>query len=138
MNSEHESSAPSLSAEAYLRVIHLLEQKEGRTSVGAITREIGFAQASVSAMIARLAMQGWVAHEPYDWVVLTEQGRRVAARMAESQRVIERYLIEVLALPTTSAKVEAQRLRRAASDELIDRMRFRIDGEEREEEAAEP
>ena len=127
MSPEGGSSAPSRSAEAYLRVIHLLERKEGRTSVGAITREIGFANASVSAMVARLASQGWVTHERYDWVVLTERGRQVAARMEESERVIGRYLIEVLAFPAKRVRAEAERLRRAASDELIDRMRWKLE-----------
>lgn len=114
---------PSLAAEAYLRAIHVLEQKDGEVSIMAITRRMGFANPSVSEMVKRLAKAGWVAHERYGGVTLTEAGRRVVVERDRRQGVIERYLTEVLRVSVKDVQGEAERLERAASDELIARMR---------------
>ena len=108
--------------EDYLKVIFALESAAGVAGTNEIASELGFAPASVSGMIRRLAEQGLITHERYRGVRLTKAGRRAALRTIRRHRVIEAYLTKALGYPWDRVHDEAERLEHAASDELIDRM----------------
>ncbi|HEY7191208.1 MAG TPA: metal-dependent transcriptional regulator [Vicinamibacterales bacterium] len=108
--------------EDYLKVIFALESTAGVAGTNEIAAELGFAPASVSGMIRRLAEQGLITHERYRGVKLTKAGRRAALRTIRRHRVIEAYLTKALGYPWDRVHDEAERLEHAASDELIDRM----------------
>ena len=108
--------------EDYLKVIFELESAAGVAGTNEIASELGFAPASVSGMIRRLAEQGLITHERYRGVRLTKAGRRAALRTIRRHRVIEAYLTKALGYPWDRVHDEAERLEHAASDELIDRM----------------
>jgi len=128
-----ELSAP---VEDYLKAIFEIAASEG-TPVGVATPEtteagvagtneiaqaLGFAPASVTGMLRRLAEQGLITYERYRGVRLTDKGRRAALRTIRRHRVIEAYLTSALGYPWDRVHAEAERLEHAASDELIDRM----------------
>ena len=108
--------------EDYLKVIFELESAAGIAGTNEIAAELGFAPASVSGMVRRLAEQGLITHERYRGVRLTKAGRRAALRTIRRHRVIEAYLTRALGYPWDRVHDEAERLEHAASDELIDRM----------------
>lgn len=110
--------------EDYLKVIFELENASpgGVAGTNEIASELGFAPASVSGMVRRLAEQGLITHERYRGVRLTKAGRRAALRTIRRHRVIEAYLTTALGYPWDRVHDEAERLEHAASDELIDRM----------------
>jgi DtxR family Mn-dependent transcriptional regulator len=108
--------------EDYLKVIFALESATGIAGTNEIAAELGFAPASVSGMVRRLAEQGLITHERYRGVRLTKAGRRAALRTIRRHRVIEAYLTRALGYPWDRVHDEAERLEHAASDELIDRM----------------
>ena len=117
-------AAPEVTApvEDYLKVIFELESASGVAGTNEIAAELGFAPASVSGMIRRLAEQGLITHERYRGARLTKTGRRAALRTIRRHRVIEAYLTRALGYPWDRVHAEAERLEHAASDELIDRM----------------
>jgi DtxR family transcriptional regulator, Mn-dependent transcriptional regulator len=117
-------ATPSVTApvEDYLKVIFELESTGGVAGTNEIAAELGFAPASVSGMVRRLASQGLITHERYRGVRLTKAGRRAALRTIRRHRVIEAYLARALGYPWDRVHDEAERLEHAASDELIDRM----------------
>src|SRR6478752_5315704 len=108
--------------EDYLKVIFELESAAGVAGTTEIAAELGFAPASVSGMVRRLAEQGLITHERYRGVRLTKAGRKAALRTIRRHRVIEAYLTRALGYPWDRVHDEAERLEHAASDELIDRM----------------
>jgi DtxR family Mn-dependent transcriptional regulator len=117
-------ATPAVTApvEDYLKVIFELESAAGVAGTNEIAAELGFAPASVSGMVRRLAEQGLITHERYRGVRLTKSGRRAALRTIRRHRVIEAYLTRALGYPWDRVHDEAERLEHAASDELIDRM----------------
>jgi DtxR family Mn-dependent transcriptional regulator len=117
-------ATPAVTApvEDYLKVIFELESATGVAGTNEIAAELGFAPASVSGMVRRLAEQGLITHERYHGVRLTKAGRRAALRTIRRHRVIEAYLTHALGYPWDRVHDEAERLEHAASDELIDRM----------------
>ena len=108
--------------EDYLKAVYELELAGDAAATTTLAHRLGVAPASVSGMVRRLAEQGFVAHEPYRGVRLTDRGRRAALRTLRRHRVIEAYLATVLGYPWDRVHPEAERLEHAASDELIDRM----------------
>jgi DtxR family transcriptional regulator, Mn-dependent transcriptional regulator len=117
-------ATPAVTApvEDYLKVIFELESAAGIAGTNEIAAELGFAPASVSGMVRRLAEHGLITHERYRGVRLTKAGRRAALRTIRRHRVIEAYLTRALGYPWDRVHDEAERLEHAASDELIDRM----------------
>jgi DtxR family transcriptional regulator, Mn-dependent transcriptional regulator len=129
-----ELSAP---VEDYLKAIYEIAASSESNAVGAATPDtaeagvagtneiaqaLGFAPASVTGMLRRLAEQGLITYERYRGVRLTDKGRRAALRTIRRHRVIEAYLTSALGYPWDRVHAEAERLEHAASDELIDRM----------------
>jgi DtxR family transcriptional regulator, Mn-dependent transcriptional regulator len=115
---------PPLTApvEDYLKAIYELESRMGTASTSDVADALAVAPASVTGMIRRLATQGYLDHEPYRGVKLTDAGRRAALRTIRRHRILESYLTGVLDYPWDRVHDEAERLEHAASDELIERM----------------
>ena len=116
---EEQLTAP---VEDYLKAIYELERGGEAAGTTEIAERLGFAAASVSGMMRRLADAGLVTHEKYHGVRLTTAGRRAALRTIRRHRVIETYLTRALGYAWDRVHEEAERLEHAASDELIDRM----------------
>jgi DtxR family Mn-dependent transcriptional regulator len=118
------TTALTAPVEDYLKAIRELEETSGGKSVATteLAARIGVAPPSATGMVRRLAEQGWVDHERYRGVRLTDAGRRVADRMLWRHLVIEQYLVRVLGLAPELVHDEAERLEHAASDGLVDRM----------------
>lgn len=115
---------PPLTApvEDYLKAIYELESRTGTAATSDVADALAVAPASVTGMIRRLAAQGYLDHEPYRGVTLTDAGRRAALRTIRRHRILESYLTGVLDYPWDRVHDEAERLEHAASDELIERM----------------
>jgi DtxR family transcriptional regulator, Mn-dependent transcriptional regulator len=115
-----------MSAEDYLKAIHVLEEAGSPATIGRLAERLGVTAASVSGMVRRLAEQGFLAHQPYAGVTLTENGRHIAMNAVRRHRIIESYLATVLGYSGDQVRAEAERLEHAASEELIDRMAERL------------
>lgn len=120
---------PPLTApvEDYLKAIYELESRMGSAATSDVADALAVAPASVTGMIRRLAAQGYLEHEPYRGVKLTESGRRAALRTIRRHRILESYLTDVLHYPWDRVHDEAERLEHAASDDLIERMAAALD-----------
>jgi len=119
-----DSPLPPLTApvEDYLKAIYELETRQGTAATSEVADALEVAPASVTGMIRRLAVQGYLDHVPYRGVQLTDAGRRAALRTIRRHRILESYLTGVLGYPWDLVHDEAERLEHAASDELIERM----------------
>ncbi len=112
----------SRSVEDYLKGIYSLTQDGGPALTNGLAEALDVQPASVTGMIKRLAEGGWVEHEPYRGVRLTERGERKALQIVRRHRVLETYLTERLGYSWANVHEEAERLEHAVSEELIDRM----------------
>ena len=108
--------------EDYLRTIFELEDESGRVSTTALADELNITPASATSMIKKLAQRGWLSHQRYQGVSLTDSGRQEALRVLRRHRLVERFLLEVLAVPWERVHEEAHRIEHALSDYLVERM----------------
>ncbi len=110
-------------AQDYLKVIWAAGEWEPvPVTVTALAARMGVRAATVSDGIRRLTEQGFLVHEPYGAVELTEAGRRHALAMVRRHRLIETFLVEMLGYPWDQVHDEAEVLEHAVSDTLVDRI----------------
>ncbi|MEB3330636.1 MAG: metal-dependent transcriptional regulator [Candidatus Sericytochromatia bacterium] len=106
----------------YIKAIFKLQDGGEVVSTTAIAEKLGFAPASVTGMLKKLARAGWLLHHPYQGVRLTEPGRRLALELIRHHRLIELYLTKALGYTWDEVDAEAERLEHVISEEMEDRM----------------
>jgi len=106
--------------ENYLKTIFLLTSTGVDASVQEISVRIGVSAAGVSKMLKHLARHQLVNYVPYQPVVLTELGERVAMEVVRHHRLIEVYLMETLGYGWEKVHSEAERLEHHISEDFED------------------
>ncbi|HPK65579.1 MAG TPA: metal-dependent transcriptional regulator [Thermoanaerobaculia bacterium] len=109
---------PTVSAEDYLKQIRKLQEGAARVSTSALAASLGIADASVTAMLKKLAGQGLVSYQPYQGVTLTEKGEAFALRTLRRHRLWELFLVRHLGFSWDRIHEEAERLEHATSEAL--------------------
>lgn len=110
-------------AQDYLRTIFKVQEwSPAPVSVNELAERMGVATSTASGNIRKLATDGFVAHQPYGGVELTESGRRAAVQMARRHRLLETFLVERLGYSWDEVHEEAEELEHACSDLFIERI----------------
>jgi DtxR family transcriptional regulator, Mn-dependent transcriptional regulator len=109
-------------AEDFLKAVFRLEERGERVSTTALAAELAITPPSVTGMIQRLAGHGYILHEPYRGVRLTDEGRRAALEVVRHHRLLETYLVRELGIGLDAAHAEACRLEHALSEALEERI----------------
>ena len=106
-------------AEEYLEAIYRFESKVGFARTMALSRELGVVPGSITNTIENLERKGFVIHEPYKGVKLTDNGRKIASSILRRHRLAERLLTDILHLDWSEVHDPACKLEHAISPELI-------------------
>jgi len=112
----------SPTVEDYLKTIYKLQKQDEKVSTSAIAEKLELSNATVTAMVKRLAEKKLLNHISYHGVVLTDEGRKTALGVIRRHRLVESFLREVLDLPLYKVHAEAEKLEHVISDELLDRI----------------
>ena len=112
--------------EEYLEAIHELEEEGTLVIQARLAERLGHSAPSVSEMVRRLRVDGYV--DVVDRaVVLTDKGRARAESVVRKHRLAERLLTDVIGLPWHKAHVEACRWEHVISDEVEERLVVLLD-----------
>lgn len=111
---------PTESEQDYLKAIYSLSKTEPSVPTSAIASRLGVSPASVTAMIKRLAAQGYLTYHRYKGVSLTEQGQALALEVVRHHRLLETYLHRSLGMPWDKVHAEAEVLEHVISEDLED------------------
>jgi DtxR family transcriptional regulator, Mn-dependent transcriptional regulator len=84
------------------------------------------APSSVTEMVKKLTLQGYVEHALYGSIVLTEAGRREALRMVRRHRLIETWLVSEYGYGWDEVHDEAEVLEHVLSDRMLDQIDARL------------
>ena len=104
--------------EDYLKAIYTLQQQGGAVSTSLLGEQRGARPASVTGMVKKLAEMNLVQHTPYQGVLLTEAGERIALEVIRHHRLLELYLVEALGYSWDEVHDEAERLEHHISEKL--------------------
>lgn len=111
--------ALSASLEDYLEALLVLVRERGVARVRDIAERVGVSMPSVNTALKRLAEQGLVNHEPYEFIELTEAGVKAAERVDRRHRTLRRFLAQVLCLPEAVAEADACKMEHGLHPETV-------------------
>jgi|TARA_B100001971_G_scaffold174286_1_gene167512 DtxR family Mn-dependent transcriptional regulator len=118
------SSDLSHAIEDYLKAIYELQQGELPVSTSALAQRLGFASASVTGMLKKLAahMSRLVNYRRHRGVFLTPTGEKIALEIIRHHRLIELYLMEALGYSWDEVHAEAEKLEHVISESFEERI----------------
>jgi len=105
--------------EEYLEVIYRLQEKDGVARTGDIVKSLNVAFGTVTNTVERLENEGYVTHEPYKGVKLTEKGLKIASQVVRRHRLSERLLTDILHVEWDKVHDAACKLEHGITDEII-------------------
>lgn len=113
--------------EDYLKVIWKSQEwSDEPVTTSDLADQLGVGAPTVSETVRRLVAHGWVEHEPYRAVTLTEEGRGLALAMVRRHRLIETWLVERLGYAWDEVHEEAEVLEHAVSERFVDALDERL------------
>jgi DtxR family Mn-dependent transcriptional regulator len=112
----------SESMQDYLKTIFQIGEGGDRVTTNALADTLGVTAASVTGMLKKLAEMKLVEYEPYQGVVLTLAGQKIALEVLRHHRLLELYLTEAMGFSWDRVHEEAERLEHAISEEFADKV----------------
>lgn len=109
------------SIEDYLETIYRLDKGEGVRSIDVATA-LDVSKPSVNRAVKTLIANKYVTQEPYQNIILTEQGREIALELNMRYSILKGFLIHMLGVPTERAEKEAGFMEHGMSRDTIDRI----------------
>jgi DtxR family Mn-dependent transcriptional regulator len=112
----------TIAEQDYLKAIYQLGGATSDVATSDLAERLALTAGSVSAMLRKLDEQGFVSHERYRGVRLTERGAREAVEMIRHHRLLELYLSKVVGMPWDKVHAEADALEHVISEDLESRL----------------
>lgn len=115
---------PSSTVEDYLKQIYHGQQRfPGKpVAMGWLASAVGVTPGTATAMVKALADAGLVQYAPRGGTNLSKKGERLALGVLRRHRIVELFLVQVLAVDWSEVHQDAERLEHAISDELLERI----------------
>jgi DtxR family Mn-dependent transcriptional regulator len=115
---------PSATVEDYIKHIYLVSEENSTEQVpmGQVAEALGVVPGTATTMVKALSDAGLVCYAPRVGVELTEPGQRLALHVLRRHRLIEQFLVKVLAFDWSEVHDEAEQLEHVVSDLLLERI----------------
>lgn len=107
-------------AEAYRLAYY--QQSDPYISTSALAEVLEVSAPAVTRMVQRLKDAGYLEHEPYRGIYLTPKGEREALNSIRRHRLVERFLVDVMAFGWHEVHDSADELGAVVSDVVVERM----------------
>jgi DtxR family Mn-dependent transcriptional regulator len=109
---------------AYLAQIYRLSNAHGQSfvSTSSLAEEVDVSAPAVNRMVNKLKEQGFLQHEPYHGIRLTERGREEALKQLRRHRIAEAFLMKVMGFRWDEVHEEAMNISQSMSDAVTERM----------------
>src|SRR5262249_51987136 len=112
------SAHTSETAEDYVEIISQLIESAGEARAADIARRLGITHVTVTRTVARLQRDGFVRHEPYRSIFLTEKGSELARRCRAKHEIVYNFL-RALGISDQAAHADAEGIEHHVSDETL-------------------
>ena len=110
------------SQEEYLEALLLLQKEEPVVRVRDLAKFLDVTMPSVTGMMRTLAGKGLVEYRPYGYVLLSEEGRKIAEKTFAKHNHLKEFLTYVLGLPEKQADSSACSIEHSLSAEVSRRL----------------
>ncbi len=109
------------SMEDYLEAIYHISREHKVARAKQIASRMEVAMSSVTGALRHLAQHGLVNYDPYEYITLTEDGRKVAAEIVRRHTILKSFLVNVLSVAGPVAEEAACRMEHAITGEVLER-----------------
>jgi len=96
--------------EHYLKEIYRLEMANELISISSLSKVLGVSKSSVSNMIKKLVVMNLLNSAPYKAIEFTSEGRELARTIVAKHRLIELFLVEVMAFEPENVHAIAEEI----------------------------
>ena len=117
----------SASLEDYLETILALERANKVARVKDIADKLGVLRGSVTGALKTLAEKSLVNYEPYSFITLTPEGKKIAVELYRRHEVLRDFLENILMMEADQAEENARRMEHAVDRAVIDRLVMFLD-----------
>jgi DtxR family Mn-dependent transcriptional regulator len=112
----------SASLEDYLEAIFNLAGESNIARSKDIAETLGVSKASVTGALRMLKEKGLANYKPYDYVTLTEAGKKNAAEIVRKHNIIKSFFINILGIEKDIAQQAACKAEHTLGPEVIARL----------------
>ena len=112
----------SASLEDYLEAIFNLTGRSNVARSKDIANLLGVSKASVTGALRVLKKKGLANYKPYDYVTLTESGKKAAAQVVRKHNILKSFFVNVLGVETDTAQQAACKAEHILGREVIERL----------------
>lgn len=106
----------------YLAEVYRLELEHDAVTMPMVADVLEISVQAVSRMIRQLAEDGWLEHEPYRGVHLTQVGQQVALQAIRRHRIVEVFFVRVMHFGWDAVHDMIEPLEGGISDVILERM----------------
>lgn len=110
------------SMEDYLEATAVLKETNGVARVKDISRKLNVKTSSVNAALNNLAKNGFIVHEKYGYVELTDEGRTLAEAIRNRHDMLVKFLSGILLIDSKIAQEDACKMEHSISSETSKRL----------------
>jgi Mn-dependent transcriptional regulator len=107
--------------ETYIETIADLLQAQRYVKVSDIAKALHVMPSSVSEMLTKLTLTGFITHNPYGPVTLTQKGSDLAEYLQQQQLFIQRFF-ELLGIDPKIAKSDACKIEHILNEATLERL----------------
>ncbi|MBS3781309.1 MAG: metal-dependent transcriptional regulator [Candidatus Thermoplasmatota archaeon] len=107
--------------EEYLKVIYLLEKRNGHAKTGEISSELDVKPPSVTEMLKKLEEEGYLKYKRYEGVKLTRTGKNIARNLMISHETIADFL-KIIGVEGEQAELDACELEHHISQTTLKKL----------------
>jgi DtxR family manganese transport transcriptional regulator len=108
--------------EDYLEMIDSLVMEKGFASTSEIAERMGVSKPTVTSIVKKLHRDGYLVHEPYRGMALTEAGRNLARSMKDRHEILRKLLI-LIGVPKDVATSDAEKIEHGLHPETVRKIR---------------
>ena len=106
----------------YAAEIYRLQEENEQVPLSLLSSHVEASAQAISTMVKRLNQNGYLVHEPYRGVRLTEEGEKIAMPSLRRHRLTEVFLVKVMKYDWASAHTLSDVFERGVNDEIEDRI----------------
>ncbi len=107
----------SQSLEDYLEAIYIVSLDKKIARVKDLVNRLGVKSSSVIGALKKLGAKGYIEHEHYGHIELTDEGRKRAERLYERHTTLTKFFHDILNVDEETAEEDACRIEHDLSEE---------------------
>ncbi len=109
------------SMEDYLEAMVNIEKERKVIRVRDVAKKLGVRMPTVTSMLKTLNKAGLIDYEKYEYIQLTEKGKRIGEEISRRHNALKKFLIHILNVDPEVAEQEACKMEHAISTSTMDR-----------------